>query len=267
MALPTIDYPNATALVTGGTSGIGAAIAAELADRGVHRLVLVARDEVELRRAAANYDGVTVETVACDLKRREGPDEVAEAVEALGWRVDYLVNNAGIAAMAAFASGEAPAGKSAVDIVDLNVRAVVRLGELFLPGMVERGAGGILFVGSTAADQPVPYRAAYAASKAFVLSLARAVHEEHRDTGVRIACVVPGVTDTNLAGEGAGGEKRGVLEAVSVKEPGEVARVAVDALEASDPARTVGWANRALQAGLAVVPEQVKARAIGKTAQ
>lgn len=261
MTLPPISYSTSAALVTGATSGIGKAIACAFVKRGIQRLILVARSAEDLLATANEIDGPSVMTIACDLSLQDGPDEIYRKVLERGWTVDYLVNNAGIATEGRFAVDESE-GKTATDLVDLNVRAVVRLSELFLPPMLDRKSGGILFIGSTAAYQPVPYSAAYGASKAFVVSFASAIHEENLDSGTRIACVVPGVTRTNLGGEGQG-ERRGVLENISIKEPQEVAQVALRCLEDNKPGQIVGIANQLLQTASSLVTDKLKSKVIG----
>jgi short-subunit dehydrogenase len=134
---------------------------------------------------------------------------------------------------------------------------------LFLPGMKERRKGGILNIGSTACYQPVPYTAIYAASKAFVLSFSQAIREENiqGDTGIRIACVVPGVTNTNLDGQGHG-ERRGPIEKIGVDQPEDVAKVAVDALQDNAAERVVGWNNYAFHTAMGLLPDSVNARVV-----
>ena len=262
MRHPPIDYAASTALVTGATSGIGRAIAHELAGRGVAELILVARDAEALAAAAADIAGPRVDIVAADLAAADGPARVFEGATASGRAVDLLVNDAGIGTEGAFPHDGNDAGAGPGDVVRLNVGALVGLSGLFLPPMVERGAGGILNVGSTAGLTVMPYSAAYGASKAFVIAFSQALREENRESGVRVACVVPGVTRTNLGGEGQG-ERRGALENVDVKPPQEVAKVAFDALEANAAARIVGLANRTLAAATGLLPDTAAARAIG----
>lgn len=263
MSLQKIDYSLGCALVTGGTSGIGRAIAEELASRGVHQLVLVARGEDQLAETAAaierNTPGTTVRTISADLGTPDGPAAVHRQIADWGWEVELLVNDAGFARKERFSDD--PASDTALAAVDLMVRAPVDLMLRFLPSMKQRGRGGVLNLGSTAGHQPVPFSAAYAASKAFVISFSQAIREEHRDTGVRIACIVPGVTETNLDGQGHG-ERRGALDYVGIDQPAAVAKVAVDALENNDAARIVGLNNKVLQAVLNATPDSLSARLI-----
>jgi len=262
MSLPDLDFSASTALVTGGSSGIGRAIAEELVARGVRQLILVARTEEKLNKAAeeikANSTGLTVRTIQADLTSRDAPEKVQQEVQGWGWDVDILVNDAGFGRKYVF--GEDFQNDTSLACIDLMVRAVVELSLRFLPDMVKRRKGGILNVGSTACYQPVPYTSIYAASKAFILSWSQAIREENRvrDTGVRIAQVVPGVTETNLDGEGHG-EKRGPIEWVGVDKPADVAKVAVDALVENAAAKVVGWNNWAFHASLSLLPDSAKA--------
>lgn len=262
MSLPDLDFSASTALVTGGSSGIGRAIAEELVARGVRQLILVARTEEKLNKAAeeikANSTGLTVRTIQADLTSRDAPEKVQQEVQGWGWDVDILVNDAGFGRKYVF--GEDFQNDTSLACIDLMVRAVVELSLRFLPDMVKRRKGGILNVGSTACYQPVPYTSIYAASKAFILSWSQAIREENRvrDTGVRIAQVVPGVTETNLDGEGHG-EKRGPIEWVGVDKPADVAKVAVDALVENAAAKVVGWNNWAFHASMNLLPDSAKA--------
>jgi short-subunit dehydrogenase len=265
MGLDDIDFSASTALVTGGSSGIGRAIAEELVARGVRQLIIVAKDETKLSQAAkeieASKAGVKVHTIRADLTSHEAPKNIQKEIQQSGWTVDILVNNAGFGRKYNFA--EDPKNDTSLACVDLMVRAVVEMSLLFLPGMKERRKGGILNIGSTACYQPVPYTAIYAASKAFVLSFSQAIREENiqGDTGIRIACVVPGVTETNLDGQGHG-ERRGPIEKIGVDQPEDVAKVAVDALRDNAAERVVGWNNYAFHTAMGLLPDSVNAKVI-----
>lgn len=265
MDLKDISYPQSTALVTGGSSGIGRAIAAELVARGVKKIVIVAQNAEKLEHAAFEMrqgaDGIDVRTIAIDLSKHDAPAEVQRQIEGWGWQVDILVNGAGLARKQKFAMNKE--NDVSLLIVDTMVRAVIDLSLRFLPPMVERGYGGILNVCSTAAYNPVPFTALYAASKAFMLSWSQAVREENRDTGVRVACIVPGITETNLDGDGHG-ERRGALDAVGIDQPETVAKAAVDALEENAAQSIVGTNNKLLQVAQGLVPDSIMARFVSK---
>ncbi len=190
-------YTNTTALVTGASKGLGEAYARELASRGAH-LVLVARSADTLHALADEIrttHSVRVDVIAADLSDRQAPQRVVDTVDGLGLDVDLLVNNAGMGAVGPFFSRPLSPNLQSVDV---NVTALVGLVHLLGARMVERGSGGIVNVASTAAFQPMPYQASYAATKAFVLSFTEAVAEEVRGTGVRVMAAHPGATATGF---------------------------------------------------------------------
>ncbi|WP_037912598.1 SDR family NAD(P)-dependent oxidoreductase [Actinacidiphila yeochonensis] len=219
------------ALVTGAGTGIGAAITERLAAQGTD-LVLVARDSARLEAAAAQLraeHGVDVLTVPLDLSRQGAPAELAERLAEAGVEVGVLVNNAG-AALVGTVGGADPARIRG--LVDLNASAVAETTALFLPAMLARGNGAIVNIASTAAYAPAPYNAAYAASKAFVLSFTHALWHETRDTGVRVVAVSPGATETPMNPGSARGKRR----------PGQVADTVMAALRGRGPAVVDGRA-------------------------
>jgi short-subunit dehydrogenase len=222
--------PTTTALVTGASSGIGVAIARELARRG-HALTLVARDADGLRNVAgeiAREHGVRVEWFPVDLTKASDRDRIPAEVAARGQVVDVLINNAGIGTKGRF--HELPVAKE-VEMVRINVEAIVALCGAFLPGMVQRGSGRILNVASVSAYMPVPQQATYCASKAFVLTFTEALIIELHGTGVTATALCPGPVKTQF-----GGLIEGLPDALFV-DPARVARLAIDGLE--DGRRTV----------------------------
>jgi short-subunit dehydrogenase len=185
-----------TALITGASSGIGYELAKCFARDGVN-LVLVARDETRLGQVAAELrsTSVSVRVVPADLARAVAPSEILDATRAANIDVDFLVNNAGFGSCGPFADSDLRAD---LDMLQVNMVALVHLTRLYLPGMRQRGSGGVLNVASTAAFQPGPLMAIYYASKAFVLSLTEAIAEELRDTGVTATALCPGPTATDF---------------------------------------------------------------------
>ncbi|WP_113699881.1 SDR family NAD(P)-dependent oxidoreductase [Nonomuraea lactucae] len=185
------------ALVTGASSGIGAAFATELATRGAN-LVLVARSAGKLDQLATSLrsrHAVEVATLHLDLAAPDASRRFFEHVNDLGSAIDFLVNNAGVGYRGRVAASD-PEQMAA--LVDLNVKSVMDATIRFLPGMISRGHGTIINVASAGAFQPTPYMAAYAASKAFILSFTQAVGTETAGTGVRMLALCPGPTDTPM---------------------------------------------------------------------
>jgi short-subunit dehydrogenase len=131
-----------------------------------------------------------------DLARPDAPGKVLNHVQAAGFKVDVLVNNAGFGAQGHFT--QLPPERQ-LEMLQVNVTTLTHLTRLFLPGMVERRRGGVLNVASTAAFQPGPLMAVYYASKAFVLSLTEAIAEEVAASNVTVTALCPGPTNTNFA--------------------------------------------------------------------
>ncbi|WP_203336248.1 SDR family NAD(P)-dependent oxidoreductase [Nocardioides limicola] len=195
MSLPA-PGPDRAALVTGASSGIGAEIARELARRG-HQLILVARSEDKLQALAEELrgTGAVAHVLPADLSDATARAALPERVGSLGVGVEVLVNNAGLSTVGPVASAD-PAAE--LGMVEVDVASVVDLTTRFLPGMVDRGRGALLNVASTAAFQPLPGQAAYAASKAFVLSYTQAVAAEVAGSGVTVTALCPGPVATDF---------------------------------------------------------------------
>jgi uncharacterized protein len=219
-----VTSPSTTALVTGASSGIGVALAGELASRG-HALILVARREDRLRELAAEIGGahgVRVGWVAFDLTDAAERDRLPAEVAERGLVVDLLVNDAGMGTAGRF--HELPIAKE-IQLIRLNVEAMVALCGAFVPGMVERGSGGVLNVASVSGFMPVPQQATYSASKAFVLTFTEALTIDLHGTGVTATALCPGPVKT---------EFEGIIEGLPSSlfvEPARVAREAIDGLE------------------------------------
>lgn len=243
MALPE-PSDSGTALITGASAGIGEAIARELAGRG-HGVTLVARREDRLRTLAqelADRFGVRAEVLGTDLGDATVRAELPRRITELGLDVEILVNNAGFGGGEDFAKTER---ERLVSMVELNCTALLDLQAVYLPQMVERGRGAVINIASTAAFQPLPGAATYGATKAFVLSLSEAVHEELKGTGVTLTAVCPGPVKTEfpqVAGlQGAEDQVPGMLWMT----PESVAKQAVDAAADGKRAIIPGLLNRA----------------------
>ncbi|HZI32457.1 MAG TPA: SDR family oxidoreductase [Candidatus Binatia bacterium] len=187
-----------TVLVTGASSGIGLELARCFAAEKSN-LVLVARNTAALEQLAAELRdkfSVEVRVLTADLAKPESPPQIFEELGRGGAVVDVLVNNAGFGLHGAFA--ELPLNRQ-LEMVQVNVMALTNLTGLFLPGMIQRGRGGILNVGSVAGFLPGPNMAVYYATKAFVMSFSEALREELRDSGVTVTDLCPGPTATNFS--------------------------------------------------------------------
>ena len=185
-------------LVTGASSGIGLELAkCFAADKS--NLILVARNTAALETLAAQLrrdHNIEVQAITSDLAQPTSPQSIFDELKGRGVTVDVLVNNAGFGLHGHFA--ELPLARQ-LEIIQVNVTALVALTHLFLPGMIQRRRGGILNVGSVAGFIPGPNMAIYYASKAFVLSFSEALYEELRGTCVSISNLCPGPTESNFS--------------------------------------------------------------------
>ena len=236
--MPIHSWRGKWALVTGASSGIGRALAEELAAGGTH-LVLTARRRqrlMQMRKTLRAAHGIRIEVLAADLTQAAAPDEIFAFTEERGITIDLLINNAGVGSYGEFCSSDR--GRE-LGIVQLNCAAVVHLTHLYLPGMVERRAGDILFVASTAAYQGVPYMATYAASKAFDLLFAEALAQEVKRHGIRVCALCPGPTATEFQQVAATPEPI----PVDLEPADRVARVGLQALAAEEHSVISGFTN------------------------
>ena len=185
--------PGGAALVTGASSGIGAALAHALAARGLNLLVTARPEEAaaleQLATDLTAQHGVRCVAVPADLAEPAAVDALAAAAAEHRLVPDVLVNAAGVGSAGPFTGATAAAQQR---ILEVNVDAVVRLTHHFAAGMAERRRGAVITIASTAAFQPQPYFAVYAASKAFLLRFGEALWAELRGSGVRVVTVVPG---------------------------------------------------------------------------
>ncbi|WUS99004.1 SDR family oxidoreductase [Streptomyces sp. NBC_00708] len=228
-----------TALVTGASSGLGAEFAAQLAARG-HDLVLVARSEDRLTALAGRLEaehGVRAHVLVQDLAEPGAARAVAERLDERGLSVGLLVNNAGFGTCGRFE--DIDAGRDH-DQLMVNVVALVGLTHALLPGMLERRAGAVVNVASTAAFQPAPYFAVYSSAKAFVLNFGLSLRQECRGRGVRVLTVCPGPVDTPFF-EVIGTREAAVNGSMSTPEP--VVRAALAALDRDRAYVTPGFGN------------------------
>lgn len=182
-----------TVLITGGSSGIGLALAHRFAAAG-HPLILTGRDEAALATAAneiTRTHPVRVTTLASDLGSEAGIDALLSALAARGETIEVLVNNAGFGLHGNFVDTD-PADDRALTTV--HVLAPWRLTKALLPAMVERGRGGVINVGSVYSFSTAPWQSLYGAAKGWIVSLTLALREELRGTGVHLTALCPGTT-------------------------------------------------------------------------
>lgn len=252
-----------TALITGASSGIGAAFAEALARQGTD-LVLVARSEDKLRALAGRLTretGRNVQVVPADLSRPGAAAALRKATDALEMPIDLLINNAGFGTVGAFAVQEA--AREAEEIA-LNVGAVVDLSHAYLPGMLERASGAIINIASAAAFQPMPYMSVYAATKAFVYSFSDGLWAECAGRGVHVMAVCPGPVDTGFFEATGSSGLRKMIPKGSMVTADAVVTAALDGLQARRRLVVPGGLNKATAAFSALVPRALLTRAVAR---
>ena len=186
-----------TALVTGASSGIGLDLARVLAKDG-YDVVLVARNVAKLEQVASDVrkSGVNAHVITSDLAKPHAAVDLVAELNRRRLEIDVLVNNAGYGVVGPFADNDL---ERELEMIQVNVVALVELTKLLLRPMIARQRGHILNVASTAAFQPGPLMAIYYATKAFVLSFTEAIADELRDSAVTVTALCPGPTQTGFA--------------------------------------------------------------------
>jgi short-subunit dehydrogenase len=210
------------AIITGASSGIGKALAAEFSAAGFN-VFLTGRNEAALKSVAAECSekhGVHTETCVADLSCADGIERLLEQIQSKPYRYEVLANNAGFGIHGDFASTDIDRN---IQLVNVQIAAALRLTRAVLPGMIERKCGRILNVASVYSFSPVPFQSIYAASKAFLLSFSAALQNELEGTGVTVTIFCPGVTQTEFRARAGIGQKR----TDTGMTPEEAARIAV----------------------------------------
>lgn len=246
-----------TALVTGASSGIGAALARQLAAVGWN-LVLVARNEERLERIASDLrrqHAVTVDVLAQDLAQSDSAHRILAWTRQNERTVDLLVNNAG-----AGSSGPVIEADDAVyeRLIALNITSLTELSRLYAADMVRRRQGQILNVASTGAYQPGPYTAVYYAAKSYVHSFSLALAEELRGTGVSVSLLCPGATATEFS------SRAGKADLTSAMPASQVAYAAVQGLKKQQGLIIPGFSNRIVIILSKVLPGHWLARMVAR---
>ena len=247
-------------LITGASGGIGETFARRLAQEK-HNLVLVARSEEKLHQICDELmlkHGITAHYIALDLTEFDADKKLFAETEKHGFEIDWLINNAGFGKMGDFAQLDLDLE---LNMIDLNISALVALTHRYLPQMRTRKSGVIINVSSAASFQPIPFMATYAATKAFVTSFSEAIAEENRPFGIKVLALCPGATETNFFAVA------GMKDAIQVKGMQTSEQVVETALKAVRRGRSLvvsGLANYVGSVLGTIVPDVLITRTIGK---
>jgi len=250
----------ATALITGASSGLGEEFARQLA-RENYDLVLTARREDRLKAVAAEaikLGSSKVEVIASDLGEPDAAEKLHRQVFERGIEIECLVNNAGFGTHGIF--HKMPLERE-LEEINLNVTALVSLTRLFIDGMVARRRGTIINVASTAAFQPIPYMATYAATKAFVLNFSEAVALEVRGAGVTVMALCPGPTRTEF--QGTAGVESSSFPSFGYMDAKTVVAQALASAKRGKALRINGIMNQVMAQSTRFTPRSIVARISG----
>jgi short-subunit dehydrogenase len=196
--------------------------------------------------------------MAIDLSKQDAATRVMADLEAHSESVELLVNNAGFGLIGRFAKADAARLRQ---MIDLNVGTLTDLCRAVAPAMIERKSGAILNVASTAAFQPGPKMAVYFATKAFVLSLSEALHEELKPHGVKVTCLCPGPTRTEF-GDVAGFGGNGMFDKVAMNAP-KVVEAGLKALDRNKAVVIPGLINKVGAASTRFAPRSTVRKIAG----
>jgi short-subunit dehydrogenase len=254
--MPILDQ--ATVLITGASSGLGAEFVRQLAPR-VCGLVLAARRTDRLAALAQEVarEGLTVHSLAVDLTDAGDTVRFLEKVKTLGVRINVLINNAGVGDHGLIENSD-PARNEAM--IQLNIAALTRVTHALVKDLIAQKRGAILNVSSIASLLPVPQMAIYSATKAYVTSFSEALRCELRGTGVQVLTLCPGPVDTEFAGiaERAGATSAQAAPGLMKVPAAQVVRQALAALE-KDRARLIpGWIVRTVMTAAVITPMFIK---------
>ncbi len=250
-------------VITGASSGIGEALARQLAAKEKQALVLVARRQEKLENLAAELrtkHGVRVEVIGLDLEQVGAATQLVKAVDTLGLSIDMLINNAGFGLNDNF-------GDMAIDrvqgMMQLNIVALTELTHAVLPKMRERKQGRVMNIASVAAFQACPNFAVYGATKSYVLMFSEALAAEEKKNGIKVIAVCPGATATafhDVAGN------HGTFLTKIMDAPETVAKTALCSMKCGCPMVVTGWLNKPLPYIVRLIPRQCMTWMAGKLA-
>ena len=257
-----MDIKNKYTLITGGTEGIGLELA-KLFAKDNHNLLIVARNKERLHNIKEQLKGdygIAVKTIALDLSVDNSCEQLTGFVDNSDIIVDNLVNNVGIGSYGYFVEHKDGFEDK---IINLNIVSLTKITKHYLKSMIENEEGGILNVASTAGFTSGPKMALYYSTKAYVLSLTEAIHEEVKPLGIRISCLCPGPVRTNFQ------KKAGIKKSKSAKkclmDAEYVAKVAYKGFKKNKTTIIPGYKNKILVFFNKVIPRSLSRKIVMMT--
>ncbi|NIJ55195.1 SDR family NAD(P)-dependent oxidoreductase [Dyadobacter arcticus] len=251
-------------LITGASAGIGEAFAKRLAEEK-HNLLLVARSESKLQSLCegliAEYN-INAQYIAIDLTKPGSDETLFIEMQKRNLQIDWLINNAGIGSGGDFLEHEL---KSEIDMMHLNMDAMVALTHRFLPQMRADKKGTIINVGSMAGFSPIPYMNVYASTKAFVRSFTEALQEENRLFNVKTMLLCPGATETNFFDAAKiGPDRKSSFSSKKLETPEQVVASALKGLKSNKRITVSGIQNKLSRRIIHFIPNSIILKMFGR---
>ena len=249
-------------LITGASSGIGMELAKIFYTQG-HSLILVARNESRLNALKAQLNSQEHQKIHCipmDLSIPGASKRLYETLQQNNFHVETLVNNAGYGSFGRFDSISLDLHQN---MLQLNMLALTELTHYLLVPMLEQKKGCVLNIASTAAFQGIPFFSVYAATKAYVLHLSEALHEEYHALGIRVSAVCPGATATEFA-QRANMQNNRLFQSAFTASSEEVAKLCYRVCNSDRPIVIHGLGNRLLTWLSRWIPRKLGVRMAGK---
>ncbi len=254
------DRENIYTLITGGSTGIGYELA-KLFAKDNNNLLLVARDLAKLNLVKEEFKdlGIKVEVLSLDLSEDKSILKLFNYIEDNNMIIENIVNNAGIGSFGYFKDID---NDNSEKLIKININTLTKISKYFLPKIIERNSGGILNISSTAAFCAGPKMGIYYASKAYVLNLTEAIHEECKGYNIKISCLCPGPVRTEFQ------SKAGIEKSKSVQkylmEASEVAKIGYKGFKEGKTIIIPGFKNKLLVTVNKVLPRSITRKIIMK---
>ena len=253
-----------TTLITGGSSGIGEIFARRFAADN-HNLFLVARSEEKLKNLCVELmdkHEITAQYLALDLTEKDADLKIFETTEELGFEIDLLINNAGIGSAGYFSELDL---NTELNMLNLNINVLVAITHRYLPQMRKRNNGTIINVSSMAGFQPLPFMAAYSASKTFVRYFSEAIAAENSTFNIHVMTLCPGATDTNFFKAAKIGDRnKKAIGFTQTQTPAEVVDAAIKGLQKKKWIVISGSKNKFVSYLSRTLPNNLISKAIAK---
>lgn len=243
---------NMNVLITGATSGIGEEFAKLLSPKG-YNLILASRNLEKMKFLANELSSSSqrIECIEIDLSIENSAQKLYNIIQEKGLKIDILINNSGYGLFGTFANQDI---NKLEKMIILNSATVTSLCRFFSQDMIKNRNGYILNIASTAAFQPIPYFAAYSASKSYIVNFSKAIHYELKKFGVSVTCLCPGPTETNFFETAMAGKRFELFVGKPMMKANIVARIGINAMFRKRKIVVSGLSNKIFTKILPLIP-------------